>query len=229
MPEQNEIKALEQESSAVVKQAREYNIATQEEYATAGTWLKDVVKELKKEIQDTFDPIVASAHETHKKATTKRKEHLAPVEEAERIVKNKMLAYYQEQKRKEAEAQRKADEEARKAEVKRKKELEEQAQRHEEKGNTEKAEERREMVEDVHVDTQIVAPRVEKIAGIQVRENWDYEITGKAVLIEAIMKNAMLSHLVTVDEKELRKTVKLYKEKLNLPGLKVFNRGSIGA
>lgn len=52
-----------------------------------------VIKELVTKVKDTFDPIVAAAHATHKEATTARKVHIEPLEAAERTIKGKMGAF----------------------------------------------------------------------------------------------------------------------------------------
>jgi hypothetical protein len=71
-----------------------------------------------KEIAETFNPIIKKAHETHKEAVAKKKEHESPLVEAEKTIKVHIGAYLIL----EAEKRRIAEEEARKLEVERQKE-----------------------------------------------------------------------------------------------------------
>lgn len=222
------IETIEKETHALITKAESFQITTQTDYSAAGEFLK-VVKELEKEVKATFEPIVRKAHEAHKEAKFQENKHLEPIKTAEQTIKARMVTYYNEQERIRLEEQRKADEAAEKAAAKRKAELEAQAAKHEEKGNVEKAEERREMIEEVEAETVVIASKVDKVEGVQMRDNWDFTITDQSKLIAGLLANPMLAHLVIVDEKELRKLVKSYKDKLKIEGLKVTNKRSIAA
>lgn len=71
------------------------------------------IKERRKAIQDHHRPIIDAAHKAHKVAVAKEKELLAPLDEAERIIRNGMDAYLTEQRRKEEEQRRQLEEQAR--------------------------------------------------------------------------------------------------------------------
>lgn len=250
-----EIKKLQEESTDVVTQAKEINIASQTDYDDAGKFGKEIVKALKKKISDTFDPSINNAHKTWKGMIAERDKHLAPLEKAESLIKDKMLAYYKEEERKRKEEERKREEAAKKEEDRKRKEKEEQERKWREKEEAaqkeadrlaaegkedearkaqeiadkaaEKAEERKEEAENVYVAPEAVQTQAPVSKGTAVKENWDFAITNERVLITALLDNPMLSDLVTVDEKELRKAVKSMKSKLKLPGLRVWNKGTV--
>ena len=76
------------------------------------------IKLLMKEIANTFNPIIKKAHEAHKEAVTKKKEHEAPLIEAENTIKLNIGSYLEEQAR----IRREAEEKAQKEEEERQKE-----------------------------------------------------------------------------------------------------------
>lgn len=78
------------------------------------------IKLLMKKIAETFNPIIKKAHEAHKEAVAKKKEHEAPLIEAERTIKLHIGSYLEEQAR----IRREAEEKAQKEEEERQKEEE---------------------------------------------------------------------------------------------------------
>ena len=89
--------------------------------ATTLTFANDFLQSIKllmKEIAETFNPIIKKAHEAHKEAVTKKKEHEAPLIEAERTIKLHIGSYLEEQ----AKIRREAEEKARKEEERQKEE-----------------------------------------------------------------------------------------------------------
>ena len=163
--ENKAVVVIEKRTQDLTKQATSIVISTQDHYEKANEFLR-AVKGLQKEIHSTFDPIVEAAHRTHKEATSKRKEHLDPVIGAEGIVKDKMIAYSDEQERLRQEEQRKIDAKARIEEEKKRKELEERAKKWAAKGNEVKAEALQEQAEEIEVVAPVIAPKVEKVAGV---------------------------------------------------------------
>jgi bisphosphoglycerate-dependent phosphoglycerate mutase len=51
------------------------------------------IKALLKEIDDTFDPIIAKAHQVHKEAVSQKKRHVEPLEKAKRVIEGKIADY----------------------------------------------------------------------------------------------------------------------------------------
>jgi len=79
------------------------------------------IKDLLKEIAETFNPIIKKAHEAHKEAVTKKKEHEAPLILAETTIKLHIGSYLEVQAaiRREAERKAREEEEARQKEEER--------------------------------------------------------------------------------------------------------------
>ncbi len=150
MATKNEIVKLEKETNEVLDKAKSLVIKTQDQYLFCAEFLKRV-KQIKKQIDEAYDEGIENAHKTWKGLLSKKKEYYDPLEQAEKIIKQKSIDYIIEQEAIQKELQRKAEEEARKAEEKRKSDLEAQAKKWEEKGNIEKAKEKRQMMEDVFV------------------------------------------------------------------------------
>jgi len=95
---------LEVKETEVVQTALSIVITNNDEETFAVEYCK-IIKNLQKEVNDTFDPIVEKAHQTHKEATTQRNRHLNPLLEAEKAVKQRIKDYrlMLEQKRQEEE------------------------------------------------------------------------------------------------------------------------------
>ncbi len=86
------------------------------------TWANEFLQDIKllmKEIANTFNPIIKKAHETHKEAVAKKKEHETPLLEAERTIKLHIGSYMEDQAR----IRREAEEAVRKKEEDRQKEV----------------------------------------------------------------------------------------------------------
>lgn len=101
----------------VVAQASSIAVNSPAAYADAATFLKSV-KAAQKKVADFFGPMKAKAHAAWKEITGTETNTLAPLTEAEALVKRKMLAYSEEQERIRLAEQRRlqaiADEQARK-------------------------------------------------------------------------------------------------------------------
>ena len=162
---ENEIVVIEKRTQDLTKQATSIVIKDQLQYGRANNFLR-AVKDLQKEIHNTFDPIVSAAYKTHQEASSKRKLHLMPAVSAEIVVKNKMIMYDDKMKAKQREEQRKIDLKAEIEADKKRKELAARAEKWAAKGKTIKAEELQEQAEEVEVVAPVIAPKVEKVAGV---------------------------------------------------------------
>lgn len=108
---------MSREVTAVEAQANSITIATQEDYEEAAAFGR-LVKQKAAQITEWFAPMKKAAHEAHQKVCQREKAMLAPLVEAEKIVKKTMGAYIMEQERRRKEEeerlQRLAQEEAEK-------------------------------------------------------------------------------------------------------------------
>jgi len=80
-------------------------------YQTATNGLKKI-KGVRKMIKDLLDPMVKAAYDAYKKNADRRKEIEAPLDEAERHLKNQMAKYVDEKERERLAAEKKARDEA---------------------------------------------------------------------------------------------------------------------
>jgi hypothetical protein len=163
-----ELKKIDSVALSYVEKAKGFLIATNADYESAGSFLL-LLKGLQKEIDKTFKPIIEKAHAAHKEAISQSKTHSKPVENAEKIIKDKIAIYLLECERKRREEQRRLEEEARKRQE------EEALQAAAEAESEQEAEEIiQEAIETVPV---VVAPRVEsKVDGISSRKVWKWRL-----------------------------------------------------
>lgn len=90
---------LEQDALSIPNQARAIAVKDQATLNAAGEMLTNVIKPLRKEAADVFDPIIASAHKAHKDALAGKAKVEKPLIEAEDILKRSVGGYLQEQER----------------------------------------------------------------------------------------------------------------------------------
>ena len=171
-----EIEVIEKESTDLVVKSQNLVIANQDQYEDAGMFLK-TIKGMQKKVEDSFNPIIEKAHQTHKEAIAKRDEHLNPLKGAEKTIKGLMITYANEQERKareeQARLQKLADAEA----ARQKKILDEKIARAEASGKTEKAEELQMQKESVApIIAPVVTPQIETPKGVSYRDNWTAEV-----------------------------------------------------
>lgn len=114
---ENEITAIVKKVNPIIEQAGRLVIKCQTDLETAKDLISNVIKALKREMDDTFDGIIAKAHAAHKEAVAQKKRHYEPLEAAERQIKQKMGVYLDEQDRirREEEARARAEEERKRA------------------------------------------------------------------------------------------------------------------
>lgn len=139
---------------------------------------------------------------------------------AELNLKRTILTYTQEQEKKRQEAERKAQEAARKEEAAQRKRLEARADKAEANGDTEKAEYLRERAEEINVPRPIVAPQVNRVAGISERKVWKYRITD----VTAIPREYMIPN-----EKAIGALARQTNGSIVIPGVEFYTEQTIAA
>lgn len=141
----------------------------------------------------------------------------APVEwleQAESTLKRAIAAYEHEQRR----LRLQAEAEARDLAMKEQARLAAEARAAEAAGKTEEA---LEMREQAHVmPVAMVAAPAPKMAGVSMREDWDFEIIDASLLPREYL---------IADEKKIRGVVKALKEASNIPGVRVFAKDVVSA
>ncbi len=190
----------------LIKIAKELVIETEEQATEASEMVKKL-KELENEIRASFDPVIDKAYKAHKEAIAQRDEHLKPVLEAQKKIKDCLSKW------KEKEELKRLQEAMRIAEEKRKEEEEkrlQQAELLEKMGETEKANE-------ILEQPIFCAPETEKIKveGISFAEIWTYEIINEAEIPREYLMP---------DEKKINSVVKAMKNNIEIPGIKIFKK-----
>lgn len=206
----NEIEKVTTEALTIIDEAQTMVIIDNEGLEIAGSLLLGI-KDLRKKIAETFDPIIDKAHKAHKEAIAQKKKTEAPLVEAERIIKPKMGKYREQQERERQAEIRRQEELARKI-------MEEQqiqdAVEADLSGNKEEAEA---ILNDDLLPAPI--PKVDepmKPEGIAFRPSWTFEI----IDANKIPRNYMIPN-----EKLIGSTVRLMKDKVaaekTIPGIRV--------
>jgi len=117
---ENSLEKLEQRIDQV-KVATGLIVKDSEGIALARNMVQDI-RRLKKEIEDTFDPIIQKAYQAHKEAVAQKKRYIEPLEKAEAIIRQKItdcVTEIERRQREEAEKERRAREQALERERKR--------------------------------------------------------------------------------------------------------------
>lgn len=148
-------------------------ISNTDEYLYASE-LSKTIAQLRKQVDETFDPIISKAHEAHKEALTQKKKFSLPLELNQRTLDGKLLAYGREQER----IRREQEEELRKQAQK---EQEDQAIREAEElhrqGETQLADIVLESAASAPAPVVSIPSSVPRVDGIAKREVWKFEIT----------------------------------------------------
>jgi hypothetical protein len=194
--------------------AKQIQITDDDTYRAAGEILLQI-KDLRRQVDEAFDPIISKAHEAHREALAQKKRADAPLVEAEGIIKPRIAAYINEINRKRAEEEARLREEARKAEEERR--LIE-AIKAEESGQVEKAEE----ILAAPVEIAKVRPITEapKVAGISVQKRWTYRIIDGTLIPREYL---------TPDHSKIGMIVREGKGETTIPGIEVFSEDTVAA
>jgi hypothetical protein len=194
-------------AQTALQTAQRLTISDNETFSQAGTF-RDGLKAIEKEINDTFDGPISAAFKAHKAIVAAKKTYSEPLEYALRLIKQKMIAWDEEQRRKqrleqarlEAEAKKKADDEAM-----------ELAAELEKAGLNREAEEV--IAEPVQV-APVVAPKLTpKIEGFSYRANWKWRVTNAALIPREYL---------TTDDLKISGIVRAMKKATNIPGIEVY-------
>lgn len=198
----------------VPDQARAIEIKSNDDFVHAGEILL-VIKDLRKQIDETFDPIIKKQHEAHKEAVAQKKKVDAPLVEAENIIKPRIAAWSAEQERIRREEEARLREEARKQEEERR--LQE-AILAEQSGQKDEAEA---IIETpVQVAPVVVPKSVPKVAGVNMVKQWKFRIVNPALIPREYL---------TPDEIKIGGVVRALKDQAHIPGVEVYSVDNVSA
>jgi hypothetical protein len=202
---------VEKKANSLPEQAKAHAIKNNEQYILAGNFLLGI-KAVRKEIDDTFNPIIEKAHQAHKEAINQKRKVETPVAEAEQIIKSKIADYTREMER------IREEEEARLRQLALKDAQERQlneALLAEQLGNKEEVEAI--LAEPVMVPT-VIVPKQEAPKGISITKVWKFRIKDEA----KIPREYMIPDMVKIGA-----VVRALKDRANVPGIEVYADDSV--
>lgn len=196
---------LATEAGNILELALAAQITTLAQQESAGLLLHEI-KALKAKVNETFDPVCESTHKAWKASIAARNKHLTPLEDAERILKEKSGDFFAEQTRIQHEELRGAQEKAENEERLRR---EIEAKRMKKEGDKAGAKEL--LAQPVVVSVE-APPEPEKVAGITARTTYDFVI---------VDPNLIPREYLVPDMVKIRKIVQAMKEQTRIGGIRV--------
>ena len=207
---------IRREGKDYPEQARELaKIGSSEDNAKVNDWLRNL-KAFYKRTEGFFAPMKKQARGVLNEINAREKEILAPLEEAERIVKSAMIAWDSEQERirqaEEARLRKEAQRQANEARLA-------AAVEAEQAGNN--------GIAAAILDTPMVVPEpmlppIQKAEGAAFIEYWKAEVTDMRLLIMAISQGKASTTLVEVNKVALGQMARAMKGELSIPGVRVW-------
>lgn len=186
------------------------------EQAKEGASILTTIAGRRKAIEEFFEPLVKAANAAHKALTSKRAAVLAQLEAPERLLRNRLASYQQEQERQRLTLQGQALEAARQEAERQKYAAAEAAM---DKGELERAE------RILDGPAPMVAPAVveqpEALNGVSFTENWTAEVDDLATLVAAVAAGRVQLPAVMADMKVLNQMARSLKSAFNVPGCHV--------
>ena len=211
--------AAKQDGLVILYKAKELRITDQATLTQANEYLKQA-KQIRAEIDKTFDPHIAQLHKSHKDLLAEKRRFTDPLEQAEKILRPAIGTYLHEQEQRALEAdraRRRAEEEAeRKAN-----EATDLSHALIKNGDIEEAEK---IASGAKVEVrQILDNRPEAVEdpitdNNQKRTTWHFEITDEA---------AIPREYLMVNETKIGQVVRAMKDQTNIPGVKAFPKRSV--
>jgi hypothetical protein len=216
---------INERAVAVVGQAKEIVVKDQAGLDKAAAFLV-TIKRLKKEVGQSYDPVIKKAHDAHKEALAQKKKYEKPLNEAEKIVKGAMAPYVAEQDRLRREAEEKNRREQEEIERKKREEEEralQEAAKAEAEGRTQDVDnilDTAQAVIETPVAPKTTVPQKVIRDGISSRLVWKWEISDA----EAIPREYLIP-----DEKKIGAALKAANYELSIPGVVVRQETVIAA
>jgi len=218
---------VEERSLTLMDEAKAITVTNQKSMDNANDILI-AIKGLRKEVADTFGPIISKAHKTHQEALAQKKKLDSPLMAAETAVKRGIVSYIDEQDRK------RQVEEAR-VEAARQDALTALEAERVESDSTADAMKDAGLGDLVFEDAsqhipepvaQECIPEV-KLAGGHTQVRWHAELVDKELLIKAVANGQVSSEALTVNMAYLNSRATADKDTFNIPGTKAVKETSM--
>jgi hypothetical protein len=209
-----ETSEIRQESSTALAVAKDFKVTSQDEYITSADRLK-AIKALARKIDETFDPHIKRAFDSHRALCAEKKQHMQPLEDAERLIKKAVIGYQLDQERIRREAEARAQEEARKERER----LEAQSRKLEAKGKAEQAAAKQAAADAVIAPT--IAPSVPKVAGLSTRVTFKAVVLDKLELVKAVAAGIVPLNALDANMPFLNNQARAMRQTMAYPGVRV--------
>ncbi len=191
------------------------------------------IKDLRKEIDETFDGIIAKAFAAHKEACSKKRLHEAPLLEAERLLKASLGAYHTAQEIKRQAEQRRLEEVARR---------EAEDRRVAEAADMERAalagpepdldalyDAQQLLEQPIEAPSVVLPAATPKMAGVSFRETWRADVTNLRELCRAIADGHQPTSLVLPNQTALNGLARSLKNQARVPGVRFVAEKTVAA
>ena len=199
---------IQRETATVQERAKAIAITDTASYTDAAEFVKSI-KAVRGRIAETFDPLIKSAHATHKALLDEKKKHDMPLDEAERVIKGKIAGYQGELERQRQAEERRLREQAQKEEEERRLA---QAVELEQQGETQAA---AELIEaPIEAPAVVVAAAVPKVSGVSTRKAWKWRVVDARLIPYEYM---------LPDEKKIGAHARSMGEQARIPGIEFYS------
>jgi hypothetical protein len=216
---------LEQKALSWPEKARALAVVDQRSYVIAADALRGI-KDLRAELDTTFDPIIVKARESLNTARETKAKLERPLADAEKILKDNRIAWSQAQERIRLERQQQADREAEERAAKQRAQELADARRQ----GASRAELKAVAAQPVMVVPVTVESTVEKVAGISMQDHWSAEVntsmTENAALLSlasAVVHGKMPICALLPNMTYLNQQARSLKTLFDVPGFRAVN------
>ena len=214
---------LEAEGSALVQRANAIAIIDGDTFTAAVNFMNDCATR-RKTIVAKFAESKQKAHEAHKAICALESELLGVVDKAEREAKKRIGEYRLEQDRRAEEERRRLEAEARRREEDR---IVSEAKEAQDAGDVDLANEI--IAEPIAIPPVRVAPPTPKVAGVQFRETWKFQITDPLALVRHIAAHPDDLCYINWNTVALQRDVTSRKSAFKKPGVRVYPEQTVAA
>lgn len=217
-----EAQGMEEVTAAVLAQAEQFAIVTQEHYVGSADLLKQI-KSKQKELDDVRRSMTRPLDDAKSRIMAFFQHPAEQLAAAEGVLKGAMISFTREQERIRLEAEQVAREAAEK-EAER---LRRQAEKARAKGKDEKAEDLEERAETMPVP--IVPSSTPAVSGVAFRTTWHAEVYDPKALVTACAEGLAPLALLQPNMTVLHQQARSLKKELNIPGVRAVPDEGVAA
>lgn len=203
--------------------ARAIAIVDADSYRQASELLL-AIKALRKEADETFDPISADAHRAWKTSLEQKRKVETPLTEAERVIKDALVRFDDEQERLRQAEQRRLEADAREREqaeaLERAAAMEREGKAWGDDGLVTEAAQIVEEAIQAPAPVAAVQKQTPKVDGINFRKTWKFRITDPTKVPREFL---------VIDEAKIRGVVRALGSAANIPGVQVYPETTVAA